>query len=131
MSTRHLEKVKAWAPYLLTAGIILLSFLAFRQARADWNEWKEYKRGPARLADMPPGTLAWQQPLEPAQFAQSTCGACHRETLPQTPRLNRGRQLIVKFNCIGCHQLQDIDRPFARVLFSRSQRLPVVCLSHR
>ena len=111
MSTRHLEKVKAWAPYLLTAGIILLSFLAFRQARADWNEWKEYKRGPARLADMPPGTLAWQQPLEPAQFAQSTCGACHRETLPQTPRLNRGRQLIVKFNCIGCHQLQDIDRP--------------------
>jgi mono/diheme cytochrome c family protein len=49
--------------------------------------------------------------MVPAQFAQASCGACHRADLPQTPRLNHGRQLLVKYNCIGCHELQDIDRP--------------------
>ena len=57
------------------------------------------------------GILSWKQPIVPAQFAQASCGACHREDLAQTPRLNHGRQLLVKFNCVGCHQLQDIDRP--------------------
>lgn len=111
MSTRHLQKVVAWAPYILVVGIALLSVLVSGQVRTDWNEWKQYKRGPARLADMRPGTLAWKQPVVSAQYAQSICGACHRDDLPETPRLNHGRQLLVKFNCIACHQLQDIDRP--------------------
>lgn len=54
---------------------------------------------------------AWKEPLLPAEFAQASCGACHREDIPQTPRLNHGRYLIAKYNCIGCHRLQDIDRP--------------------
>jgi mono/diheme cytochrome c family protein len=55
--------------------------------------------------------LAWKQPILPAQFEQGSCGACHRDDLDETPRLNHGRTLLVKFNCIGCHQLQDVDRP--------------------
>ncbi len=111
MAARHLRRVIAWAPYLLAAGIAFMAVLALRQVRTDWNEWKQYRRGDIRLADMPPGTLAWKQPAVPAEFAQSICGSCHRENLPQTPRLNHGRQLIVKFNCVACHRLQDIDRP--------------------
>ncbi len=58
-----------------------------------------------------PQKYAWKEPLLPAQFVQASCGACHREDLPQTPRLNRGRKLIAQYNCIGCHRLQDIERP--------------------
>jgi mono/diheme cytochrome c family protein len=111
VSTKQLQKAIAWAPYLLAVGIAFLVVPAFRQARTDWHEWKQYKQGPIRFADMRPGTLVWKQPVLPAQYAQGSCGACHREDLPETPRLNHGRQLIVKFNCIACHQLQDIDRP--------------------
>jgi mono/diheme cytochrome c family protein len=85
--------------------------LAFWQPRTDWHEWVQYKRGPAQLASMPPSTLAWKQSVLPAQYMQGSCGVCHREDLPQTPRLDHGRQLLVKFNCIGCHRLRDIDRP--------------------
>ena len=56
-------------------------------------------------------TLAWEQPLLPIKFIQASCGVCHRGDLPETPQLNRGRQLLTKLNCSGCHHLQDIDRP--------------------
>lgn len=56
-------------------------------------------------------TLAWKEPLLPAQFTQATCGACHRGDLPQAPRLTHGRRLLVRFNCIACHALQGVDRP--------------------
>lgn len=54
---------------------------------------------------------AWKEPILPAEYVQSSCGACHREELAQTPRLNHGRKLIERYNCIGCHTLQDIQRP--------------------
>ena len=56
-------------------------------------------------------TLAWEQPLLPIKFIQASCGVCHRGELPETPQLNRGRQLLSELNCVGCHHLQDIDRP--------------------
>jgi mono/diheme cytochrome c family protein len=56
-------------------------------------------------------TLAWEKPILPVHFIQGACGSCHREDLPQTPQLNRGRQLIEGLNCVGCHRLQGIDRP--------------------
>lgn len=56
-------------------------------------------------------TLAWEQPLLPSRYIQGACGACHRGNLPETPRLNRGRQLLAQFNCVGCHRLQGIERP--------------------
>ena len=56
-------------------------------------------------------TLAWEQPLLPIRYIQASCGTCHRAALPETPQLNRGRELLVKLNCVGCHRLQGISRP--------------------
>ena len=56
-------------------------------------------------------TLAWEQPLLPVEYIQASCAECHREDLPQTPRLNRGRELLAKLNCVGCHRLQGVERP--------------------
>lgn len=68
-------------------------------------------QGPAtEVAEAHETTLAWEQPILPARYIQGACGACHREPLAQTPKLNRGRQLLARFNCVGCHRLQEIDR---------------------
>jgi mono/diheme cytochrome c family protein len=56
-------------------------------------------------------TLAWEQPLLSIHFIQASCGSCHREDLPATPQLNRGRELLADMNCVGCHRLEGIDRP--------------------
>jgi len=69
-------------------------------------------QGPAtELAEAHETTLAWEQPILPIHFIQGACGSCHREDLPQTPQLNRGRELLANLNCTGCHRLQDMDRP--------------------
>ena len=111
MSATQLNKAIRRLTYVFAVCGALGLAVIFWQSRTDWHEWRLDKQGPLLLVDMRPGTLAWKQPVLPAQYAQGTCGACHREDLPETPRLNHGRQLIVKFNCIGCHRLQDIDRP--------------------
>ena len=56
-------------------------------------------------------TLAWEQPLLSVQYIQASCGVCHRNDLSDTPRLNRGRELLVHLNCVGCHRLEGIERP--------------------
>ena len=33
------------------------------------------------------------------------------DALPQTPQLNRGRELLAELNCQGCHKLRGIERP--------------------
>jgi mono/diheme cytochrome c family protein len=69
-------------------------------------------QGPStEVAEAHETTLAWEQPTLPTRFIQGACGSCHRNALPETPRLNRGRQLLAEFNCSGCHRLQDIERP--------------------
>jgi mono/diheme cytochrome c family protein len=55
-------------------------------------------------------TLAWERPLLPVAFVQASCGSCHRANLPETPRLNRGRELLTRLNCSGCHRLEGIER---------------------
>jgi len=56
-------------------------------------------------------TLAWEQPILPVRYIQASCGTCHRGELPQTPRLDRGRELLATLNCVGCHRMQGIERP--------------------
>ena len=56
-------------------------------------------------------TLAWEQPILPVRYIQASCGTCHRAELPQTPRLDRGRELLATLNCVGCHHMQGIERP--------------------
>jgi mono/diheme cytochrome c family protein len=80
------------------------------------NEWGcvvcHRGQGPAtEVAEAHETTLAWEQPLLPNRFIQGPCGTCHRADLLETPKLNRGRRLLAEFNCVGCHRLQDADRP--------------------
>ncbi len=111
MLAKRIQNAISWVPHAFAVCIAFGLALVFWQVTTDWHAWKQYKRGPVLSAPARPGALAWKQPVLPTQYVQSSCGACHREDLPQTPRLNHGRQLIVKFNCIGCHRLQNIDRP--------------------
>jgi mono/diheme cytochrome c family protein len=68
-------------------------------------------QGPAtEVAEAHEATVAWEQPLLPAGYLQASCGSCHRGDIPQTPQLNRGRQLLGQLNCAGCHKLQGIER---------------------
>src|SRR5712692_318739 len=69
-------------------------------------------QGPAtEAAEAHETTLAWERPLLPGRYIQASCGVCHRDTLAQTPKLNRGRALLAQFNCVGCHRLQDVEHP--------------------
>jgi mono/diheme cytochrome c family protein len=67
-------------------------------------------QGPAtEVAEAHESTLAWEQPVLPTHFIQASCGTCHLSDLPQTPQLTRGRQLLAKLNCQGCHKLPGIE----------------------
>ena len=111
MSARSIVKSISRRPYLVAVCCAFAVSLVYWQIRTDWREVRQLVHGRILFASARIRTLAWKQPMVPAQFAQASCGACHREDLAQTPRLNHGRQLLVKFNCTGCHQLQAIDRP--------------------
>ena len=63
------------------------------------------------VAEAHESTLAWEQPILPVKFIQASCGSCHRENLPQTQRLTRGRELLAELNCQGCHKLPGVERP--------------------
>lgn len=56
-------------------------------------------------------TLAWEQPLLPDHYIQASCGVCHKAELAETPQLNRGRQMLAEYNCVGCHRLVGVDPP--------------------
>ncbi len=69
-------------------------------------------QGPAtEVAEAHESTLAWEQPILPTRFLQASCGTCHYADMAQTPQLTRGRELLAKLNCQGCHRLRGIDRP--------------------
>jgi mono/diheme cytochrome c family protein len=69
-------------------------------------------QGPAtEVAEAHETTLAWEQPILPAHFLQSSCGTCHQADLKETPQLTRGRELLTHLNCQGCHKLNNLDRP--------------------
>jgi cbb3-type cytochrome oxidase cytochrome c subunit len=54
---------------------------------------------------------ATEQPLLPIKYIQASCGMCHRADLPETPKLNHGRQLLSEYGCVACHRLEGIERP--------------------
>lgn len=56
-------------------------------------------------------TLAWEQPMLPTHFIQASCGTCHKADLAQTPQLTRGRELVARLNCVGCHRLAGVEAP--------------------
>ncbi len=54
-------------------------------------------------------TDAWEQPLLPARYLESSCGQCHLGALEGTPRLNQGRHLLSSMGCVHCHQVTQPD----------------------
>jgi mono/diheme cytochrome c family protein len=56
-------------------------------------------------------TPAWEMPLVPLSYIQGTCGVCHRQSVPETPKLASGRNVMDDLNCVGCHKLQGVERP--------------------
>lgn len=50
-------------------------------------------------------TKAWEQPILPARYFESSCGQCHSDKLTGTPRLNAGRTLLAHYGCVHCHTL--------------------------
>ncbi|HEV2352234.1 MAG TPA: c-type cytochrome [Terriglobia bacterium] len=63
------------------------------------------------IAEAHETTLAWEQPMLPTHFIQASCGVCHKANLAQTPQLTRGRELLARFNCVGCHRLAGVEAP--------------------
>ena len=114
MSAKQISKAPSWLPYLFAVGISVFFVLLFWQRRMDRLTWTQYRQRKTYFMQPRPGVVVWKQSMVPAQYEQASCGACHLEDLPQTPRLNHGRQLIAKFNCGGCHTLEDIERPEMR-----------------
>jgi cytochrome c1 len=55
------------------------------------------------VAEAHNSTLAWEQPILPAKYIESSCGQCHGGPLPGTPRLNLGRYLLARQGCVHCH----------------------------
>jgi mono/diheme cytochrome c family protein len=54
-------------------------------------------------------TLAWEQPILPARYVQSSCGQCHHSALTGTPQLNLGRTLLRRYGCVHCHTIKLAD----------------------
>ncbi|MBI5731121.1 MAG: c-type cytochrome, partial [Ignavibacteriales bacterium] len=58
-------------------------------------------------------TEFWDQPILPNRYIESSCGKCHiGEKLSSTPTLNKGRELLEKFNCASCHDIPGIKKSY-------------------
>jgi mono/diheme cytochrome c family protein len=51
-------------------------------------------------------TKAWEQPIVPAGYIESSCGQCHEDRLTGTPQLNAGRALLSRSGCVRCHTVR-------------------------
>lgn len=54
-------------------------------------------------------TKAWEQPILPGRYLESSCGQCHMEDLEGTPQLNLGRRLLARYGCAHCHAITQPD----------------------
>lgn len=60
----------------------------------------------------------WEYPMQPDRFAESTCIKCHHSVTElavnpkfgnSAPKVTKGFQLIQKYGCFGCHEIQGYD----------------------
>lgn len=51
-------------------------------------------------------TLAWEEPILPAKYLESSCGQCHQADLKGTPQLNLGRKILAQYGCVHCHTIK-------------------------
>ena len=67
-------------------------------------------QGPATtVEEAHSSTLAWEQPILPARYIESSCGQCHQGPLTGTPQLNQGRYLLSRNGCVHCHTIKLAD----------------------
>ncbi len=109
MLKQSIQKAVPWLPHAFAVAIAAALVAIYWQGSGSRDAWRHTHAEMVRHAHA--GALAWRQPVLPQQYEQASCGACHHEDLPQTPRLNHGRALLVRYNCIGCHTLQGVERP--------------------
>ena len=67
----------------------------------------------------------WIFPMYPKRFAQSSCLKCHHDVVelkasekfpdPPAPKLTHGADLIRKYGCFGCHEINGYEGPDVRV----------------
>jgi mono/diheme cytochrome c family protein len=55
-------------------------------------------------------TLAWEEPMLPARYLESSCGQCHTNNLTETPKLSSGRAFLSRYGCVHCHSIPLPDR---------------------
>ena len=68
-------------------------------------------QGPAtEVAEAHTATRAWDRPLLPVKYIQASCGSCHQAELVEAPQLTRGRDLLARLNCEGCHKLNYVEK---------------------
>lgn len=58
------------------------------------------------VAEAHSSTKAWEQPILPARFLESSCGQCHLDRPTGTPRLNQGRATLAQYGCVHCHVIK-------------------------
>lgn len=58
------------------------------------------------VAEAHDSDLAPAEPLLPARYMEASCGQCHHEALPGTPRLNQGRAMLARYGCVHCHTVK-------------------------
>ena len=58
------------------------------------------------VAEAHNSTLAWEQPILPAKYIESSCGECHSDPPPGAPQLNQGRHLLSRYGCVHCHTVK-------------------------
>src|SRR5271166_4263438 len=61
------------------------------------------------VAEAHNSTLAWEQPILPTKYIESSCGECHRGPVPGTPQLTQGRHLLSRYGCVHCHTVKLTD----------------------
>jgi mono/diheme cytochrome c family protein len=67
-------------------------------------------QGPATtMEEAHSSTAAWEQPILPAKYVQSSCGQCHRAPSTGTPQLNAGRNMLGRYGCVHCHTIKSAD----------------------
>ncbi|MCH2128997.1 MAG: c-type cytochrome [Pirellulaceae bacterium] len=67
----------------------------------------------------------WIFPMYPQRFAEASCLRCHHEVAdldtserfpePPAPKVSAGGQLISKYGCFGCHEVNGFNGPDTRV----------------
>lgn len=53
----------------------------------------------------------WEYPMLGSRFLEASCYKCHQQEthIPGAPKWNRGRDLVAKLGCFGCHKMAPFE----------------------